>query len=79
MYRREGGELVPVVVQGGYRSDLLGVDLVVDREILRVTDLKTGQPYLTSEEERMAREEERKRADALAEENRLLRQRLEQA
>ncbi len=64
VYRREGGELVPVVVQGRYRSELLGVDLVVEREILRVIDLETGQPYLTSEEERMGREEERKRADA---------------
>ncbi|MCE7873500.1 Uma2 family endonuclease [bacterium CPR1] len=92
VYRREGGELVPVIVQGRYRSELLGVDLVVEREILRVIDLETGQPYLTSEEERMGRDEERrradeerkradeerKRADALAEEIRLLREQLKQ-
>jgi Uma2 family endonuclease len=71
VYRREGQELVPVVTQGSYRSELLGLDIVVEREFLRLVNLTTGAPYLSIEEarsivmaERERAEAERKRADA---------------
>ncbi len=85
VYRREGQELVPVVTQGRYRSELLGLELVVEQELLRLVNTTTGAPYFSAEEERAVAlaernraEAERDRAEALEEQVRQLQQRLDQ-
>ncbi len=71
VYRREQQDLVPVVTQGRYLSQLLGLELVVEGELLRLIDPVSRIPYLTQAESFVANEaavrqadEERRRADA---------------
>ncbi|GMU54349.1 MAG: hypothetical protein AMXMBFR33_34950 [Candidatus Xenobia bacterium] len=65
VYRREHQDLVPVVTRGRYLSRLLGLELVVENELLRLVDPVSGILYPTQAESFLASKVERRRADAL--------------
>ncbi len=65
VYRRDNQDLVPVVTRGRYLSQLLGLELVVENELLRLVDPVSRVPYLTQAESFAANEAAVRRADAL--------------
>jgi len=73
VYRLEGGEFLPVLLAPeSYRSEVLGLELRVENDVLRLADPASGQLLPTPAETRALLARERQRADRLAERLRAL-------